>query len=489
MDRHLNVFFLRALAAPRDQLTRAAMIVMRAVPLARDALLARIGAHPSARLPEPELDMQTSHVHRPPVLPLNGRAPCLHRLMSVFLSPDEGLDLSTAKIQERVREQRLDGVLRFGDELVVVIESKASARRPVTRPKSCGSHGVKVEQSKVMALGWHELLEDWWALLERGLLAPAERVLMEDLVAFAEEHFAHLLPFTTLGRAGEHDLRRRRRLVALLREATGLDEVEPGRGPLIGATLMTETVIGTQSTQRIVLRHRNGSLVLATWPAELKPKAEALYRTGRAQRLIDFLAAHPGTWQARPNVHLAFHNAPSAQRLYLHCHLDTSDYIRRWTGDDFAQGRRAPPRPHPGGPVALASRAAIRRPPRTTSSSTHSSTASAAATPICAQHRMQRTWPWAQAVDLDERGALAAKSAPPSPNCWRHSTSRCPAAAEVRLAAERPRDREPRGENAAGRQPSPQQKATALRRRPTADEPCDDLGICLVSLVCIVPSP
>ena len=37
----------------------------------------------------------------------------------------------------------------------------------------------------------------WWALLERGLLAPPERVLMEDLVAFAEEHFAHLLPFTT----------------------------------------------------------------------------------------------------------------------------------------------------------------------------------------------------------------------------------------------------------------------------------------------------
>jgi hypothetical protein len=27
------------------------------------------------------------------------------------------------------------------------------------------------------------------ALLERGLLAPAERVLMEDLVAFTEKHF------------------------------------------------------------------------------------------------------------------------------------------------------------------------------------------------------------------------------------------------------------------------------------------------------------
>jgi hypothetical protein len=232
---------------------------------------------------------------------------------------------------------------------------------------------------------------------------------MEDLVAFAEEHFAHLLPFTTLGRAGEHDLRRRRRLVALLREATGIGEVEPGRGPLIGATLMTETVPGTQSTQRIVLQHRNDSLVLATWPAELKPKAQALYRTGRAQQLIDFLAAHPGTWQAQPNIHLAFHNAPSAQRLYLHCNLDTSDYIRRWTGDDFARvGTHHYDRireelwpwlreRHYAAPEddqqldaflhRLGRRDAHLRP----------------------SIRMERSWPWAQAVDLDERGTLAGE--------------------------------------------------------------------------------
>jgi hypothetical protein len=40
---------------------------------------------------------------------------------------------------------------------------------------------------------------------------------MDDLIAFTEEHFAHLLPFTTLGRAGENDGRRQRRLVALMK--------------------------------------------------------------------------------------------------------------------------------------------------------------------------------------------------------------------------------------------------------------------------------
>src|SRR5216683_6892009 len=74
---------------------------------------------------------------------------------------------------------------------------------------------------------------------------------------------------------------------------------------------------------------------LFTFPAELKLQAEALYRTGRAQRLLDLVAEHPEAWRARPNMHLAFRNAPVAQRLYLHCHLETTDYIHRWMGNDF----------------------------------------------------------------------------------------------------------------------------------------------------------
>jgi len=153
----------------------------------------------------------------------------------------------------------------------------------------------------VIALGWHELMEDWWALLERGLLAPAERVLMEDLVAFTEKHFAHLLPFTTLGRAGDNDLRRQRRLVAMLREVTCIDGVGPVRRPEVGAVVMLDEAIRTKTAQRISLQQDGDALALCTWLAELKPQAEALYRTGRAQRLVGFLAEHPEAWRVRPN--------------------------------------------------------------------------------------------------------------------------------------------------------------------------------------------
>ncbi len=368
---------------------------MRALPLARDALLARIGAHPSARLPEPELDMQVRYVLTSPALSGAANGLSLDQLISVFLSPDVGLDLSGAEIEERVREQRLDGVLRFGDELVVVIESKIVGEAASDQARLLRLRGVEIQQSKVIGLGWHDLLEDWWALLERGLLAPAERVLMEDLIAFTEEHFAHLLPFTTLGRAGEHDLRRERRLMAVLREATGIDDVEPA--------------IRAKSTQRICLQQQADSLALGTWPAELKPQAEALYRTGRAQRLMDFVAEHPEAWQARPNLQLAFRNALVAQRLYLHCSLDVTEYIHRWSGSDFTlvgahhhdqiretlwpwlrENQYAGPEDDEQLDAflkRLGRREAHLRP----------------------GIELRRLWPWAHAVDLDERGALASE--------------------------------------------------------------------------------
>ena len=409
VNRHLSVF-LPYDRPPQheDQLTRAAMIVMRAVPLARDALLARLGAPTSARLPEPELDMQTSYVMAAPLLAEpDGLA--LQELISVFLSPDERLNLPEAEVTERAEGQRLDGVLRFGDQLVVVIECKVVPHALTRQAEELQRHGVTIGKTKVVSLGWHEVLEDWWALLEHGLLAPAERVLVEDLVAFTEEHFPHLLPFTTLGRAGEHGLRRQRRLVALLREATGIAEAGPARGSPAAAEVMLDAAISTTATQRMALLDQDGTLALCAWPAELKPQAAALYRTSRAQQLAAFLAAHPDTWQARPTVHLAFRNATPGQRLYLHCQLGITDYIDRWSEEDFEQvgthhpdGIRGSLWPwlrerHYAGPEddqyldaflsRLGRRDAHLRPGL----------------------ELGHTWPWAQAVDLDERRALASQ--------------------------------------------------------------------------------
>jgi hypothetical protein len=241
------------------------------------------------------------------------------------------------------------------------------------------------------------------------LLAPAERVLMEDLMTFTEEHFTRLLPFTTLARAGEDDLRRQRRLMAVLREATGIDDVKPERLPQVGAVVMLDAAIRTKSTQRISLQQHAESLALYTWPAELKLQAEALYRTGRAQRLMDFVAEHPGAWQARPNVHLAFRNAPDAQRLYPHCHLEIAEYVHRWSGSDFAQIRAHHYNQIREGLWPWLRERQFAGPEDDQQVDTFLKRLGRRDAHLRPGIEVRRVWPWPEAVDLDERGALASE--------------------------------------------------------------------------------
>lgn len=94
-------------------------------------------------------------------------------------------------------------------------------------------------------------------------------------------------------------------LAARLRDVTGIDAVVPEKRPDTDASVMAQidNAIGSQSTERLSLRWRPEGLVLETWPAELKKQAEATYRTGRGQLILDFAADMPAGWRVRPNGH------------------------------------------------------------------------------------------------------------------------------------------------------------------------------------------
>ena len=212
-------------------------------------------------------------------------------------------------------------------------------------------------------------------------------------------------PTTTLGRASTDDLRELR-LNALLLQAIGIVPVRPLDHPDIGAWVMLDTAIGTKSTQRICLQQHGDTLVLRTWMGELKPQAEALYRSDRAQRLMQFLSERQRVWYARANVHLSFRSAAAALRLYPHCRLEASEYVKRWSGDHFAwvgahpreqfrsslwpwlRNHQYASREDDGQVDAFLKRLGRRdiflRP----------------------SLEVTRSWSWTEAIDLDERGAL-----------------------------------------------------------------------------------
>jgi hypothetical protein len=176
------------------------------------------------------------------------------------------------------------------------------------------------------------------------------------------------------------------------------------RRPDLGAVVMLAEA--NKTTPRIALMQDGDNLALCTWLAELKPQAQALYRTVRAQRLAEFLGSHPGVWQARPNVHLAFRNAPVAQHLYLTCSLEIGEHIRNWAGIDFPK-------------VGACRYDTIREslwpwlrerqyaaPEDEQRLETFLKRLGHRDTHLRPSIRICRTWPWPHAAELDEHGTL-----------------------------------------------------------------------------------
>jgi hypothetical protein len=325
MNRHLNAFMPYSLVpGHEDNLTRAAMIVMRAVPAAARTLLELARVTGTDDLPALEVDMQTDCV-------LAGEQ--VEELVSVFLTPDveqpgAGEDLP---IRHSDRRQRLDGVLRFEPRLVVLVESKVYEKQGDWQAQNVNLAGVRAESTRKVSVRWHDLLAAWWRLLEAGGMPRAERVLVSDVLALADEHFPITLPFSTLGLAGSDSRRRMRRLRSLLESASGLpveDKIYEH------AHIRLDISGGPHVVQRAALSIEGDRLVAAVWPAEDMDQARRYYRDGRALRAAA-LDAEPG-WRVTCNPHLAFWRSRAQQRWYLHPRLSAVEYAEFWS-DDLSQ--------------------------------------------------------------------------------------------------------------------------------------------------------
>jgi hypothetical protein len=201
------------------------------------------------------------------------------------------------------------------------------------------------------------------------------------------------------------DLRSELRLIRLLEVATGLDAVPTTSHP--EANKSADVMVEQATSQRFALQARGEGLALCTWPAELKAQATAFYQADQVARFLNFLTEKDQAWRAEPMPQLAFRSAAASQRVFLHCHLGIDEYVHRWLGDDFAcvgaherdriwpslwpwlleRGYADPADEQPLEALLtrLGKRDVFLRP----------------------GIAMGRIWPWAEAEDLDRRGALA----------------------------------------------------------------------------------
>jgi hypothetical protein len=115
-------------------------------------------------------------------------------------------------------------------------------------------------------------------------------------------------------------------LPQLLTDVAGV-QPQPGR-----EWVHLKDKLGFRSIQRLVIRDVAGSVVVATWPAELAEQARYLYGGGLGSALV--AAATERGWTVIPSPHIAYYSASPARRLYLLPSVAPLDYAACWEDED-----------------------------------------------------------------------------------------------------------------------------------------------------------
>jgi hypothetical protein len=196
------------------------------------------------------------------------------------------------------RLQVLDAVIEYGDALVMVVENKvAEASDAQARELNITGSGVVIAPDQErQVVTWPEVIGDITGIVERGLAGGAERAVLEDFLAYVEDHFAELGPYRTLALAHGNDFRTRRRLRALLAEASGLESRIDKWGP----TVDLPELPGTAS--RAYLFPVDSGIELSVYPADTLSQARAFYTRPAAVSALLTIANDPN-WQVMPNYH------------------------------------------------------------------------------------------------------------------------------------------------------------------------------------------
>jgi hypothetical protein len=336
MEHHLSIFrpYERD-AKHEDQLTRAALIVLKLVPLAHEAFLGLAGCERLSALPRPHFEMQTGKLVTPDP---DAEDPEVAELVSVFLAPHENLAETQEPNLASERKARYDGVIQYGSHLLVVIESKLYANASDQQAIDINAKGLAPKKKRKILVRWQELVERWSNLMDLDVLGPAEAEVMSDFFDNAEENFGDLLPYTDLARCGEHQGRRLRRLRTILEKATGLSAEISGK--YVEIKFPDKKVV---AFDRVNLSIEGGNIVLNVWTAELAPQYKHVYSDAKRVAALTALADDPA-WQIKPNFHLAYWRSSTPQRWYPPNvkQLPAPTYLQQWVKDfqDQRAGRR-----------------------------------------------------------------------------------------------------------------------------------------------------
>lgn len=324
MPSHMNVFVpYERPPTHEDQITRAFLIVLRAVPVAHAAWLelvasahrasgGKIPVPPLHALPSPHIKTQTAEVPSE-----------MARLISLLQTDDHFQPPD--RVETSDRRQVLDGLVTYGTELAIALENKPSAQnvRIDQLHVNLGDAPSEVHDPTVACVLWSLVIQAWNRLLDAGLLGVAERVLISDFLDLAEEYFPSLLPYSSVGSCGTNRERLIRRCRKLLEEIGGSDAVEYHRG-WSWFIALPERQAATKLALMPVMKPEGGALSVEVAAGDTIAQARVLYSRDWPSGLDQMIAAG---WEVSTNFHFGF---ISSNVHWAAPNLSLSDYWRFW---------------------------------------------------------------------------------------------------------------------------------------------------------------
>lgn len=317
MANHLNLFvpYENAAASHENQLTRAFLVVLRYSPLVHAAWLRLVA--PDMNLYEisnADFATQRQHVLSPGTEVPEGEAiPGI----SVWLAPDAAEII--ARMAPSDRTQILDGVVTYGNDLVIVIENKISWGVPTDQPHRINLHGSPVKfRDKVCSVSWQRLLGILSDLVEHDLVSGAERFLISDFLDFVEASFPRIGPYKTLVQCGDNVFRIERRLDTVQEQVV---RIETGKG------LGWRDIAGTPKILMawLGLAKDNATVCLRMYPADTLGQAREFY--GDPKSVGAVLGLRAQGWSVEPNFHWGF---TAAGYAWMKTPLALDDYCTYW---------------------------------------------------------------------------------------------------------------------------------------------------------------
>lgn len=270
-----------------NQLTRAFLVVLRMSPAAHQVWLSLVAPqHKLYKLPrKPSFDTQ-----RWKMIEEISEASEPIAGISVFQAADaKAID---RPLQVTDRAQVLDGIVRYGDELLIVIETKLDGPVSSRQAEYLNIHGAQVQfDRQVKAIDWRELLEAWSDLVESDVVSGTERTLIDDFLVYVERHFPQLGPYRRLAQCRENASRITMRLKAVLDQMAGGHTTDWLKLPQ-GAAVDRAFLELDASSQHIRL---------VVYPADTLTQAKAFYL--RPKSISGIRSLRKEGWTVEPNFH------------------------------------------------------------------------------------------------------------------------------------------------------------------------------------------